>query len=244
MEAIFDWSIAHEWRDETNPAELKKVKLLLPKISKKQRQVRHHPAMRYDKVPAFMARLVEDNSTVSRALQFIILTALRTNEALQAEWKEIDWDNRVWTIPKERMKSGEAHRVPLSDAAMEILSVHYMRRVCNFIFAGKDNKPITNIAVRHALHRTWNGDGEVTIHGFRSSFRDWSSDVAHARYEVAEAALAHTGDPVVRAYLRTEHLDARRELMQSWASWCQKIEDAPRESRTMPEQHQEASPSQ
>jgi integrase len=244
MEVILQWCIAHAYRTGDNPAELKNLKIFLPKRSKDQKQVRHHPAMPYDQVPAFMARLSEDNGTVSAALQFIVLTAVRTNEALQADWKDIDFDNRLWVIPAKRMKMGKDHRVPLSDAAMAILKTQYMHGHYGFVFKGQDNEPVTNTAVRHALHRAWHGDGEVTVHGMRSSFRDWALDVADARWETAEAALAHTnGDETERAYRRGDALEARKKLMQSWASWCRGLKQSRKASRTVPDQPQDAAPS-
>jgi integrase len=159
------------------------------------------------------------------ALQFIILTAVRTGEALRARWDDIDFGKRLWVIPAERMKAGKEHRVPLSDAALQVLSdvVDECRHDDEWVFPGQDdNGALSNTAVRQALAKACNVGGEdVTIHGFRSSFRDWASDVANAHNEVAEACLAHTnGDQTERAYRRSDALERRRDLMHKWGQWC------------------------
>lgn len=177
----------------------------------------HHAAMPFADVPLFYARLGENSSVAARALEFTILTAARTSEALKASWEEIDLASKIWTIPASRMKSAKEHRVPLSKPALDILST--LGPCTGPIFPGRrDDKPLSNMAMDMVLRRM---KVEVTVHGFRSSFRDWAGEMTSTPREVAEAALAHTiGNSAELAYRRGDALEKRRVLMDSWAEYC------------------------
>jgi integrase len=181
----------------------------------------HHAAMPYAEVPAFVAQLRTRMGTAALALEFMILTAARSGEALGARWAEIDLQNKVWEVPAARMKGGRPHRVPLSDRASEIIKVLAEVKCSDFIFPGnKPKKPLSNMATDMLLRRM--SAGEVTTHGFRSSFRDWAGDCTSFPKEVAEAALAHAvGDQTERAYRRGDALEKRRQLMDAWATYLE-----------------------
>jgi integrase len=153
-------------------------------------------------------------------LEFTILTAARTGEALGAAWDEVDFENRVWTIPAERMKASKEHRVPLSAAAIKILRHLHQARVNDFVFAGaKQGRPLSEMALLMLLRRM--GCDSVTVHGFRSTFRDWAAERTNFSRDVAEMALAHTvSNAVEAAYRRGDLFDKRRKLMELWAEFC------------------------
>lgn len=177
----------------------------------------HHAAMPFAEVPAFLAQLNDNSSTAARALQFTVLSAARTSETLKADWSEIDLKNALWTIPAIRMKAAKEHRVPLSKAALAILEQLPSRR--GPVFPGmKHRKPLSNMAMDMILRRM---GIEVTVHGFRSSFRDWAGEMTNTPREVAEAALAHTvGNSAELAYRRGDALAKRRVLMEIWGIYC------------------------
>jgi len=180
----------------------------------------HHAAMPYKDVPAFMARLAETPGVAAKALQFLILTATRTTETLGAQWNEISFQTETWVIPKERMKMGEAFSVPLSDAALRLLSNQMGQRGKSvYVFPGRPRAPLSNMSLSMLLRRM----GEsVTVHGFRTSFRTWCSDIAHVEFEVAESALSHlVGDATSRFYNRTDLLERRRPEMARWADYVE-----------------------
>jgi integrase len=161
-----------------------------------------------------MTRLREQEGIAARALEFAILTAARTGEIIGATWSEIEGD--VWTVPKERMKGSREHRVPLSARAVTILQ--NMKGKGDFLFPG--GKPLSNIALTMTLRRM--GRGDLTTHGFRSTFRDWCGDHTEFPREVAEAALAHAvGDKAEQAYRRGDALEKWRRLMDAWAAYCE-----------------------
>jgi len=182
--------------------------------------VRHHPAMPYSEVPAFMRKLATIKGVGARALEFTILTAVRSGETRGAMWAEIDMDAAVWAIPAIRTKTGKAHRVPLSDAAMAVLRVMRAQSVNDLVFPGvRAGKPLSDATLATALEAA--GGGDFTPHGFRSTFRDWATEIAHAPREIAEAALSHAvGDAVERSYARSDALDRRRALMAEWAKYA------------------------
>ena len=177
----------------------------------------HHAAMPFAELPSFLRQLKDNSSTAARALEFTILTAARTSESLKANWAEIDLEKALWTIPAIRMKAGKEHRVPLSKSALDVLEQLPSRR--GPVFPGmKDNKPLSNMAMDMILRRM---GIEVTVHGFRSSFRDWAGEMTNTPREVAEAALAHTvGNSAELAYRRGDALAKRRVLMDDWATHC------------------------
>jgi integrase len=166
-----------------------------------------------------MARLSGEQTSAAMALKFLILTAARSGEARSSTWDEIDHGARLWIIPAERMKSFREHRVPLSTQAMEILAFMSSVREGRFIFRGrKDDHPIGQGAMADTLQHLNVG---ATVHGFRSSFRDWCGDETDFAREVAEAALAHaTGDLTERSYRRGDALEKRRALMEAWGDFC------------------------
>jgi integrase len=178
----------------------------------------------YGDLPAFLTRLGGQDGIASLALKFLVLTAARTGEALGARWDEIDLAAKVWTVPAVRMKGGRPHRVPLSKPAIKILEKLNEERPCEFVFFGlKRGRPLSNMSLEMVLRRM---QADITVHGFRSSFRDWCGDQTSFPREVAEAALAHvTGDKAEQAYRRGDALEKRRELMDAWAAFC---EAAPR----------------
>ncbi len=220
IEAIFDFAIAMDYRYEPNPAEWKtRLKPLLPSPAKIQfSKRRHHPALPYDDMPVFFLDLQARDGLASKALVFTILTAARTSEALQAEWAEIDLTNRIWVVPRSRMKAGKEHRVPLSDPVVDLLAS--LPRVNSYVFPGsKFGRPLSNVAMLNVLRRM--GRQDITVHGFRSTFRDWVAEQTHFPARVAETALAHQlKDNAERAYQRGDLIEKRVQLMQAWANYC------------------------
>jgi integrase len=176
--------------------------------------------MPFAELPAFMAALRENTSVSARALEFTILTAARTSETIGAKWNEIDLENGVWTIPAERMKAGKEHEVPLSKTALELLKALPREKNSGYLFAGaRAKQPLSNMAMLELL-RGIKGQG-YTVHGFRSSFRDWAGDRTNYPREVIEHALAHLiKDKAEAAYRRTAALEKRRRLMEEWARYC------------------------
>ncbi len=203
------------FREGENPVTSIRDSDVLPKVKAK---VKHHDAMPWRDVPAFYAELARRTATAAEALQFTILTACRTSEVLEARWEEFDFDARVWTIPAERMKAGTEHRVPLTDEMVAILEP--LRAMASeYVFEGqKRHLPLSNMSMLMLLRRM--GRDAYTVHGFRSTFRDWASEAAGAPREVAEVALAHqVGSEVERAYARSDMLERRRDLMDGWQSF-------------------------
>jgi integrase len=220
IEAVLDWARVHGFRSGENPARWKgHLSHLLPARSK-VRRVKHHAAMPYSEVGSFMQALGERGDGAALALQFVILTAARTGEALGATWAEIDLDGKVWTIPAERMKAGKEHRVPLSGAALATLKTLSQGAINDFIFAGgKAGRPLSEMALLMLLRRM--GRADITVHGFRSSFRDWAAERTSFPREVAEMALAHTiPNAVEAAYRRGDLFDKRGRLMEAWGDYC------------------------
>jgi integrase len=175
----------------------------------------HHRAMPYTAAPEFMATLRTKDTVAARALEFTVLTAARTGEVLGATWAELDWEAQTWTVPAVRMKAGRDHVVPLSGRALQILDEMQQARRSEFIFVGRRGHALSHAALIATLRRT--GAAEATVHGFRSSFRDWCGDRTEHPREVAEAALGHAiGSRVEQAYRRSSALEKRRKLMQAW----------------------------
>jgi integrase len=205
---------------EANPARWRgHLDKLLPKRQKLTRG--HHAAMPFADVPQFMARLRKRDAVAALALEFTILTAARSGEVLGARWNEIDFGRKVWTVPAARMKGGREHRVPLSRRGLAVLKKLDAARTGEYVFSGqRPGKPLSGMAMEMILRRM--KADNVTVHGFRSSFRDWCGEVSTFPREVAEAALAHVGgDQTERAYRRGDALEKRRELMEAWANYCE-----------------------
>lgn len=220
IERVLDWAIASKHREGDNPARWRgHLKELLAAPSK-VKKVQHHAAMPYTALPAFMERLRALDSVSGRALQFTVLTAARTGEAIGARWNEIDLAEKVWTIPADRMKANREHRVPLTDQVAAILNK--LPREGEFVFPGaKEGKPLSNMAMLELLRGMDDSEG-LTVHGFRSSFRDWAAERTNFPRDIAEAALAHTiADKTEAAYRRGDALEKRRRLMQAWTSYCE-----------------------
>jgi integrase len=177
--------------------------------------------MPYEEVAGFLAELRKREASAALALELCILTAARSGEILGTGWQEIDFDKKIWTVPAERMKAGREHRVPLSPRAVAILRQLEKATTGKFVFAGQArNKPLSNMAMEMVLRRMKIED--ATVHGFRSSFRDWAGNVTGFPREVTETALAHViGDKAEQAYRRGDALDKRRKLMEAWAAYCE-----------------------
>lgn len=219
IEAVLDAAKVRGLRSGENPAAWRgNLALLLPKQRKGPK--RHHPAMPYDEVPAFVARLRKLPGSSAKALELLILTAARTSEVLEASWAEFDLDQALWIVPAERMKAGKEHRVPLSERAVELLKS--LNPGQGMVFPGSSpRKPMSNMAMAMLLRRLKCHD--VTVHGFRSSFRDWAGETTSFPREIAEQALAHqVGSEVERAYRRGDALEQRREMMAAWAAYVGK----------------------
>lgn len=219
IEKALDYAAALNLRSGENPARWKgHMDHLLGKREKLTRG--HHAAMPYRDVPAFMARLKEVEGVGARALELTVLCATRTTETLGAAWEEFDLDGALWKIPASRMKMKREHIVPLSARAVAILRDLHALRLNDFVFpSSKPKRPLSNMAMTAVLRRMKVDD--VTVHGFRSSFRDWAGDATSFPRDVAEMALAHrVGDEVEIAYRRSSAIEKRRKMMDAWARFC------------------------
>ena len=220
IEKVLDAAKAKGFREGENPARWRgHLDHLLPKPSKLARG--HHPAMPYEEVASFVAELRKREASAALALELCILTAARSGEILGMRWPEIDFDKKIWAVPADRMKAGREHRVPLSPRAVAILRKLEKVKTGEFVFAGQArNKPLSNMAMEMVLRRMKTQD--ATVHGFRSSFRDWAGNVSNFPREIVETALAHViGDKAEQAYRRSDALEKRRKLMEAWASYCE-----------------------
>jgi integrase len=166
-----------------------------------------------------MAKLRQQSGLTARAMELLILTATRTTECVAARWSEIDMEKKIWTIPAERIKAGREHRIPLSPASVTLLHQLAEAKVNEFVFPGRPGKPLSHGVLRTLLKRMNRSD--VTVHGFRSSFRDWAAEQTNYSREAAEMALSHAiGDKVEAAYRRGDLLEKRRRLMEAWALYA------------------------
>jgi integrase len=221
IERILARATVQGQRTGDNPAQWRgHLKEELPKRSEVSPVV-HFPAMKFGEVPAFMAELRNRSEVSAAALQFLILTAARSGEVIGATWSEIDWDDRTWTVPADRAKTGRPHVVPLSTGAVAVLQEMLPLRdiSAGLVFPGTKGGQLAHTTLLALLQRRMKRD--VTCHGFRSSFRDWCGDVAGVPREIAEAALAHVvSDATERAYRRGTAIEKRRELMQQWSDYC------------------------
>ncbi len=224
--AVLDWSYANGYRASEAP-----MRSLARGLPRQPRKDGHFAALPHEEVPAFFTRLHARQLSVSRlALEFLILTAARSGEVRGARWSEMNADLSTWTVPAARMKVGKAHAVPLSGAAQDVLRLaEPFRRIdCDLIFPGQGRRPepadglIAKTMSDMTLLQLLRGmDMSVTVHGFRSSFRDWAADRTSYPREVAEAALAHTVENKVEAaYRRTDYFEKRRAMMADWAAYC------------------------
>ena len=216
IEGILDWAKVSGYRSGDNPARWRgNLDKLLSKRSK-TRFVKHHTALPYDELPAFMQALRLQKSTLARMLEFCILTAARSGEVIRASPTEIDRQKKLWITPADRMKAGKEHRVPLSERALQLTRYGDAR----FLFPGyQPGRPFNEGAMLKLLKRM--GFEELTVHGFRSTFKDWARDRTNFDNYVVEAALAHSlGDKVEAAYARSDVIEKRRKLMEAWADFC------------------------
>jgi integrase len=221
IEVILDWAKVRGYRTGENPARWRgHLNHLLPARSK-VRTVKHHAALPYTEIPAFMKELREIEGTSAAALEFLILTAARTSEVIYARWPEIDLKNHVWTVPAKRMKGSREHRVPLSASATAVLK-RMKRLKGDYVFPGRTaDSPLSNMALLMTLGRMNRGD--ITSHGFRSTFRDWAAERTNFPSEVVEMALAHAVESKTEAaYRRTDLFDKRQRLMEVWAEYIGK----------------------
>jgi len=223
IEMVLSYATARGWREGPNPAVWRgHLQIMLPSCAK-VRAVEHFAALPWHEAPAFMAALRGQDGFGAQALHFTILTASRPGEVRQARWDEIDLNGAVWTIPAARMKAGRPHKVPLSKPALAIL--HRMAQVkdgSGLIFLGqKFSVPLSDVTLLAVLRRM--GRGELTVHGFRSTFRDWAAENTHHPNHVVELALAPTiGDKVEAAYRRGDLFEKRKALMDDWANYLAK----------------------
>lgn len=222
VEAVLDYAKVHGWRVGENPARWKgHLENALPKRGK-VRAVEHHAALSWRDVGAFFAELRRQEGIAARALEFTILTAARTGEVIGARWGEFDLDDGIWTVPASRMKASHEHRVPLSKPALALLRAIQPSEMDlgAFVFPGaKPGKPMSNMSMAMLLRRMERDD--LTVHGFRSTFRDWAAERTKFPRELAEKALAHTlTDKAEAAYQRADMIEKRKQMMQAWADYC------------------------
>jgi len=229
LDQIFDYAIAEGLRSGANPADRHSIRKSLPNATKVHTPKRHK-ALGYSDVPGFVAKLREREGIAPKALEFTILTALRTSEVIGATWEEMDLKAGVWTIPAERMKikrrgSGEAreaHRVPLCEPALAILRA-LPREADNpyvFISRSKTGSGLSNMAMLDLLKNDMGLAGKATVHGFRSSFKTWAAEASDYPHELSEIAIAHyPNDKTVSAYQRTDLLEKRAPMMRDWAAF-------------------------
>lgn len=224
IERILDWAKARGHRDSENPARWRgHLDKLLPNLEKKKR-VKHHPALPYRDIGPFMKDLRSEEGSAARALELLILTSTRTIETIAARWSEFDMDNSVWLIPAERMKAHKEHRVPLAPPALKLLRALQQQRVDGeeFVFCGSPSRHLSNMALLALLRRMKRED--ITVHGFRSTFRDWAAECTNYSREVCEMALAHVvSNAVEAAYRRGDLFEKRRRLMIDWAKFCDTV---------------------
>jgi integrase len=223
IETVLDFAKARGWRDGENPARWRGHLALMLPAKAKLRPVVHHAALDWREAPAFMARLLRQPGMGAAALAFAIVTAARSGEVRFAAWDEVDLDEAIWTISAERMKARRPHRVPLSDTALAVLErVKASRAIGPLIFPGaRAGRPLSDMSLAAVLRRMKNGD--LTAHGFRSTFRDWTAEATHYPNHVAEAALAHmVDDKVEAAYRRGDLFDKRRAMLADWATYLAK----------------------
>jgi integrase len=230
-EALINGALAANWSrvPETTNRVKQRIKKIIAWVKagkplprrKENRHVNHHASMPYPELPAFWQDLTKREGIAARALQFLILTAARTNEVTGAVWDEIKLADKVWVIPPERMKMSRPHRVPLSDAALAILKALPREKGNKFVFCSltEPGKALSNMAMSMLLRRM--GHDDITVHGFRSTFRTWAGEKTSFPHDVIELCLAHqVGTKVTRAYQRSDLLEKRRPLMATWAKFA------------------------
>ena len=219
IERVLDWAKVRGYRTGENPAQWRgNLDKLLP-ARRKVQKVKHHAAVALDDLPAVYARLADLDSMTALALRFAIVTAARAGEVTGARWSEFDMEAKVWTVPSDRIKAGKTHRVPLSREAMKILTKVRTMATATLVFPGwVAGRPLSLTSMLKVLKVA--GGGNATVHGFRSTFRDWASERTHYPRDVAEMALAHAiGDKVEAAYRRGDLFERRKLMMEDWAKF-------------------------
>ncbi|MHC2672753.1 integrase [Bradyrhizobium diazoefficiens] len=218
IEAVLDFAKTRGYRTGENPATWDGNLIHALPARNTIAKVEHHPALPFVELPVFMVQLAAREGIAARALELAILTASRTGEIIGSRWSEIDLDAKLWTIPAERMKAKKEHRVPLTGRPLELLKG--LPREADFVFpGGRKGVPISNMAMAGVLKRM--GRLEITVHGFRSTFRDWAAERTGYPNHVVEMALAHViGNKVEAAYRRGDLFEKRRRLMTDWATYC------------------------
>jgi len=220
IEKVLDWCSVRGYREGDNPARWKgHLDNVLP-ARRQVQKTKHFAALPWAELSSFMEVLNRREGTAARALEFTILTASRTSEVIEATWDEIDLDGRVWTIPAERMKAEKEHRVPLTDECIRLLKALPSEAHNPYVFIGPQNgSKLSNMAMIALLKRMKRTD--ITVHGFRSTFRDWAAETTNYQNHIVEMALAHTiGNSVERAYRRGDLLEKRARLMHEWAKFA------------------------
>jgi integrase len=223
IERVLDWAKVRGYRTGENPAQWRgHLDNLLP-ARRKVQKVKHHAAVAIDDLPAVYARLAQLDSMTALALRFAILTAARAGEVTGARWSEFDIEAKVWTVPSDRIKAGRTHRVPLSQDAIEILAWVRTMATAALVFPGwVAGRPLSLTSMLKVLKLA--GGGDATVHGFRSTFRDWASEHTNYPRDVAEMALAHSiGDRVEAAYRRGDLFERRKLMMEDWATFVRTI---------------------
>jgi integrase len=225
IEVILDWAKVRGFRNGENPARWRGHLIHLLPGRTKVRPIKHHAALPYNEIPSFMTELRGVEGRAAAALEFLILTAARTGEVIYARWSEVDLKKRVWVVPPEHMKGYREHRVPLSKAAM--LALNRIKEPKGlYLFPGRTpDTSLSNMALLMTLGRM--NSGNITAHGFRSTFRDWAAEQTNFPNEVVEMALAHAvASKTEAAYRRSDLFDKRRQLMDAWAEYCMKHKSA------------------
>ena len=220
IEAVLSWATVRGYRQGDNPARWTGYLAKLLPSRKELRATVHHAALPYREIGPFMARVRAQEGVIARAFEFLVLTAARRAEVLGARWTEFDFDQRIWSRPGSRMKGGVPHRVPLSGRALAIVQEMWSLRQNELVFPGQRGvlAPTNFFKFLKAL-----GRGDITSHGFRSTFRDWAGEQTNFAREICEDALAHrVGNAVEEAYRRGDFLEKRRRLMEAWADFCER----------------------
>ena len=226
IKTVLDFATVNEYRTGNNPAQWTGYLDTQLPSPKKIQKVEHHPALPYALAGDFMAKLRKNESISAKALEFLILTAVRSGSVRKAEWSEIDFDKQVWVIPAEHTKAKQEHRVPLQAQAIKLLKALPIMAGTNIVFASPTGKALSDMTLSQLMRRM-RDRGELTVeavpHGFRSTFRDWAAEQTAYPDEIRKVASGHkVGDSVKEAYQRTDLLDKRRQLMNLWASFIGK----------------------
>lgn len=223
IEAVLSWATVSGHRTGDNPARWQgHLDAVLPKPNK-LKKVNHHAAMPWQQIGAFMQELRKRQGVAARALEFLILTVTRSGEVRLAVWDEIDIENRIWTIPGDRMKTGKEHTVPLTDNAVRLMERLPRFKGSPYVFPAARGGPLSDMAISAVCKRM---EIAAVPHGFRSTFRDWAAEATNFPREVCEMALAHTIESKVEAaYRRGDLFQKRRKLMEAWAEFCNKVQD-------------------